>query len=446
MRNTNCFRWLWLLMAAFVLSAPIVAQKDGSSSEDQSEKPRPTLIIEPVNVGPRNPALYVPYRPGDFSPAEGDRVDVDVTGTPSYDGRGAACNIRRTVAAPAGRDSLNGIGWAVQLTATSPSWLSEIAVLITNVYGDGYVLRPGAGDNFGGTRFYTSNGVRKLRTDFNLPDLELPDGTLYLEFYETFNDFPGCGQDGNWDSGTITFQFGTAPPFPGWDENRDGGGDAGDLPETSQSTGCQGDVNHDGQVDDADLLDVLFAFGQTGSCLREDTDANGAVDDADLLNVLFSFGCTGFGELTAIRGRLGENDVDMYAIYISDPSQFSASTSGTTGFDTQLFLFDCNGRGVVHNDDNPAGGLQSIIDNSTNCIPGPGVYYLAISRYNRDPAGCGSGLIWNNTPFTTIRCPDGPEFGSRVNGWTGSPPAAGSYIITLQGARSAAKGDPSDCQ
>ncbi len=54
--------------------------------------------------------------------------------------------------------------------------------------------------------------------------------------------------------------------------------------------GPEGDVNGDGCVDDADLLAVLFAFGQTGSNLPEDITRDGVVDDADLLTVLFNFG------------------------------------------------------------------------------------------------------------------------------------------------------------
>jgi hypothetical protein len=394
MRSATWFRWLGLLMIALGVSAPLVAQTGGQekiappSPKAAYEKPRVNWIVEPVNVGPRNPALYVPYRGGDFSPADGDVVVVDVTGTPSYDSAGASCNIRMTIPAPAGRDNFNGIGWDVTLTAIGDSWLSEIAVLITNVNGNGYILRPGVADTFPGTGTYSSGGVGKLRDRFGLPDLPLPDGNLYLEFYETFNDYPGCVQDGNWDSGTISFQFGTTPPFTGWDETINGGGDAGELPETAQSTGS--------------------------------------------------------GALTAIRGEMEADGVDMYAIYIPDPNLFSASTIGDAAFDTQLFLFDENGRGVVHNDDS-GGGLQSRIDNSTFCIPGPGLYYLAVSRYNRDPVGCDGGLIWNNSPFGAIRCPDGPEASSRVNGWSGSTTAGGTYIITLQGAEGATRGDPDDC-
>ncbi|MEJ5296323.1 MAG: lectin-like protein [Fimbriimonadales bacterium] len=54
------------------------------------------------------------------------------------------------------------------------------------------------------------------------------------------------------------------------------------------STG--GDVDQNGCVDDADLLAVLFAFGQSGSSLPEDVNCDGTVDDADLLTVLFNFG------------------------------------------------------------------------------------------------------------------------------------------------------------
>jgi hypothetical protein len=54
-----------------------------------------------------------------------------------------------------------------------------------------------------------------------------------------------------------------------------------------------GDVNRDNQIDDADLLQVLFAFGQTGANLPADCNGDGAVDDADLLIVLFNFGAVG---------------------------------------------------------------------------------------------------------------------------------------------------------
>jgi hypothetical protein len=50
------------------------------------------------------------------------------------------------------------------------------------------------------------------------------------------------------------------------------------------------DVNCDGIVDDADLLQVLFAFGVQQCNHPADINGDGTVDDADLLQVLFGFG------------------------------------------------------------------------------------------------------------------------------------------------------------
>ncbi len=51
-----------------------------------------------------------------------------------------------------------------------------------------------------------------------------------------------------------------------------------------------GDLDGNGCVDDADLLQALFAFGQQSADLAADINGDGVVDDADLLSVLFAFG------------------------------------------------------------------------------------------------------------------------------------------------------------
>ncbi|MCS7300384.1 MAG: hypothetical protein NZ556_02340 [Fimbriimonadales bacterium] len=58
-------------------------------------------------------------------------------------------------------------------------------------------------------------------------------------------------------------------------------------------SGPDGDVDGNGCVDDADLLIVLFNFGNAGG--QGDVNRDGVVDDADLLIVLFNFGagCSG---------------------------------------------------------------------------------------------------------------------------------------------------------
>jgi hypothetical protein len=179
------------------------------------------------------------------------------------------------------------------------------------------------------------------------------------------------------------------PPFDGWDETDNGGGDAGELPETAQLV-----------------------------TLPDQTPCESPV--------------------TRVRGDNSADDVDMYVICITDPASFVASTVGTTTWDTQLWLFRCDGTGVVHNDDNPDAttGLQSRIDNRTNCIQQGGIYLLAISRWNRDAVDANGNLLWSSdtTLLRGVRCPDGPGAANAIAGWTGSTTAGGRYVISLQGA------------
>ncbi|MFO0857790.1 MAG: DVUA0089 family protein [Phycisphaerales bacterium] len=138
------------------------------------------------------------------------------------------------------------------------------------------------------------------------------------------------------------------------------------------------------------------------------------------------------GALTAIRGAIGTNDVDMYLIDICDATQFSASTVGGTTIDTQLFLFNPDGTGVAVNDDVVGGtALQSTITNAF--VTQNGQYLLAVTGYNRDPVDAAGGLLWINLPFRSERAPDGPAASSPVAAWTGAP-AGGNYTVALTGA------------
>ncbi len=200
--------------------------------------------------------------------------------------------------------------------------------------------------------------------------------------YVTTSDRAGLAY---FDDLEIRLEPGTA--FEGWDELQNGGGDAGDLVATAQ------------RVTTPDALPCSTP-------------------------------------VTRVRGDIGENDADLYVICITDPASFSASTVGTTSWDTQLWLFRCDGVGVVHNDDNPdaSTGLQSRIDNRTNCIQEPGIYLLGITRYNRDAVNSLGQLIWANTPGREVRCPDGTGRNDPLAGWSGPTTSAGRYIIQLQGA------------
>ncbi|MCS7272568.1 MAG: dockerin type I domain-containing protein [Fimbriimonadales bacterium] len=60
---------------------------------------------------------------------------------------------------------------------------------------------------------------------------------------------------------------------------------------THEWTLIGGDVNRDNQINNADLLIVLFSFGTNDA--QADVNGDGAVNNADLLLVLFNFGATG---------------------------------------------------------------------------------------------------------------------------------------------------------
>ncbi len=142
---------------------------------------------------------------------------------------------------------------------------------------------------------------------------------------------------------------------------------------------------------------------------------------------------TGVGPLTNIVGGIGTTtDRDLYCIYINDFQAFRASTTGQPGTlsDTQLFLFNANGIGVTHNDDDPAGGARSTITGTF--VPGNGIYFIGITGYNGDPSSA-AGLIWTNTPFNTERAPNGPGAAGALTGWGGTS-ATGTYDIALRGA------------
>ncbi|MCZ6697685.1 MAG: hypothetical protein O7D94_01990, partial [Planctomycetota bacterium] len=105
----------------------------------------------------------------------------------------------------------------------------------------------------------------------------------------------------------------------------------------------------------------------------------------------------GVGSLGTIIGQTGLEGVitdfqDMYIIRIVDPMNFTATTVGTgtdNAFNTQLWLFDINGRGLLANDDDasqtgmPEQGHSTIPfmanDGTGQTIPAVGTYFLAIS-------------------------------------------------------------------
>lgn len=145
------------------------------------------------------------------------------------------------------------------------------------------------------------------------------------------------------------------------------------------------------------------------------------------------------GNLPTIVGTLGASDADMYLIQICEPANFSASTvNPDTGVaDTQLFLFDENGMGIVMDDDDPSGsGLHSVISSAFTSSLAAGNYLLAVSQYNKDPLNASGAIIWENQPFDVERAPDSLTSGGDnvVASWDANGGTGGAYHINLTGA------------
>jgi hypothetical protein len=191
------------------------------------------------------------------------------------------------------------------------------------------------------------------------------------------------------------------------------------------------------------LFGIAAVLACNGLAFGQDWDeiGNGGGDAGDLPGTAQVV--LGSGPLSNIFGTTSANDlVDMYFIRIIDPVNFMAHTDPTGGgwasFDTQLWLFDAAGLGMLANDDKPGGsGFRSWLslpadDGTMNVLPGVGNYYIAISGYNNDARSAG-GEIFFTLSFQEMSGPDGVGAGSPVNSWTGGG-ASGQYQIHLVGA------------
>lgn len=139
------------------------------------------------------------------APASAAQVlTIDVTGIESFAGIDNPGNVIQFF--DLGADThIVGLEWDVTFEAFSPSWQSEGAVLFENSDLEGVVIRPGIGVNSPGVGSFSSNGVLDLvdaELDFRLG----ADGTLIVQFFETFVDFPDA-PDGVWQSGTFSVYY-----------------------------------------------------------------------------------------------------------------------------------------------------------------------------------------------------------------------------------------------
>lgn len=139
---------------------------------------------------------------------------------------------------------------------------------------------------------------------------------------------------------------------------------------------------------------------------------------------------SGNDEISRIDGRKPANDgVDMFEVFIPDTSAFRARVTQFAGDDSQLFLFDANGFGVLYNDDRNRNNALSRIGSFAGAS---GLYYLAITGFDQDPRSGTQEIFPDNR-----RGVRGPNMGvGALTGWTnaGAPDNTGRYRIRLDGA------------
>ncbi len=154
----------------------------------------------------------------------------------------------------------------------------------------------------------------------------------------------------------------------------------------------------------------------------------------------------GGGTLSKISGGLnggallrGGDFQDLYLINIVSPGMFSATTNpaggGSTSFDSQLFLFDMTGIGLLTNDDSGVGTGHSTLTGTTSdgtvVLTMPGMYILGISGFDSDPESA-AGPIFPMGPREDVLPASGAGGMGTLTGWDVAG-ATGTYEIFLEG-------------
>ena len=186
---------------------------------------------------------------------------------------------------------------------------------------------------------------------------------------------------------------------PDWDEDVNGGGDAGDKPQSAQKV----------------ILDTTDTVAKITGKLKGD-DSGGS-----------------------LAGDLEEGDFqDVYEIVIKNPGQFSISTvppQGDTEFNSVLCVYDFNGLPLLANIDADQGTQGSRVGNVSSSgkfqITEPGAVYISISGNGSFPLNSTDAPLFsfNDNPVEIVGpTPDGGQ--DPLDKWT-APGPIGAYVITL---------------
>ena len=121
-----------------------------------------------------------------------DIANIDIDGVESWDGLDDVDNTILLVDLGLGNPAtIDGIGWDLTLTTFGASYLSEAVISFgSSILPAQIDLTVGFDDFTPGSMSYSSGGIVNL-FDNGIDDIVLPDGILYVQFYESFDDIDG---------------------------------------------------------------------------------------------------------------------------------------------------------------------------------------------------------------------------------------------------------------
>lgn len=138
----------------------------------------------------------------------------------------------------------------------------------------------------------------------------------------------------------------------------------------------------------------------------------------------------GNDEISRIDGNKPATDgVDLFEIFIPDTTAFRARVTRFGGDDSQLFLFNDAGMGILYNDNR---NRNTELSRISSFVGTSGLYYLAITGFDQDPLSGLDEIFPDNR-----RGVRGPNMGvGALTGWTnaGNSNNTGRYRIRLDGA------------
>jgi hypothetical protein len=130
-------------------------------------------------------------------------LEIPFSDAPVYDSFGDFDNyaelidVNQAFGLPSGLEVIvTSIAWDLTITTRDPSILADAVIHLDDADAlfppgpDAINLVPGAADLFSGAAAYSSGGQQSL-SSLGLDDLRLSKGSLYLELFDSFDDFVG---------------------------------------------------------------------------------------------------------------------------------------------------------------------------------------------------------------------------------------------------------------